>query len=334
MFEPKAVYYEEASLGYPLGKELIDRYQKMGIPCFVIQSHNNIPEMRSQSNDQFPAMKKNLIIGIRKSMKYVPNTKTSDFLVPYTSSGCSAMCLYCYLVCHYNKCAYLRLFVNREQMMDKLLKTANASDKELTFEIGSNSDLILENTITHNLEWTIREFAKAQNGLITLPTKFDMVDSLLTLNHQGKTVVRMSVNPESIIKRIEIGTSSLANRVKAINQLYQADYKIGILIAPVILVDNWKELYLEMLDFLREHLDEKAKNGLKIEIILMTYSYIHRMINAEAFPNAPELFDQTLMSARGIGKYAYKKEIRADAEQFFIENIAKYLPTSRIEYIV
>ena len=34
----------------------------------------------------------------------------------YTSSGCTAACMYCYLVCNYNKCAYLRLFVNREQM--------------------------------------------------------------------------------------------------------------------------------------------------------------------------------------------------------------------------
>lgn len=58
------------------------------------------------------------------------------------------MCLYCYLVCNFNKCSYLRLFVNREEMLNKIIKTANKSDKELVFEIGSNSDLILENMIT------------------------------------------------------------------------------------------------------------------------------------------------------------------------------------------
>jgi len=66
--------------------------------------------------------------------------------------------MYCYLVCNYNKCAYLRLFVNREQMMEKIIKTSEKSEKELTFEIGSNSDLILENTITNNLPWTIEKF--------------------------------------------------------------------------------------------------------------------------------------------------------------------------------
>ena len=58
------------------------------------------------------------------------------------------MCLYCYLVCNFNKCSYLRLFVNREEMLDKIIKTANNADKELVFEIGSNSDLVLENMIT------------------------------------------------------------------------------------------------------------------------------------------------------------------------------------------
>ena len=72
--------------------------------------------MQERPNDQFGHRKRNLIAGIRKTHKYVENHKVSGYLVPYTSSGCTAMCLYCYLVCNYNKCAYLRLFVNREQM--------------------------------------------------------------------------------------------------------------------------------------------------------------------------------------------------------------------------
>ena len=61
-------------------------------------------------------------MGIRKTHKYVENHKVSDYLVPYTSSGCMAMCMYCYLVCHYNKCAYLRVFVNRDEMLNKIIK--------------------------------------------------------------------------------------------------------------------------------------------------------------------------------------------------------------------
>ena len=185
-FKPKAVYYESKAKEYELGKKLLEQYENENIPMYVIENHNNIEEMRSKSNKEFPQMKQNLIIGIRKTHKFVPNNKISDFLVPYTSSGCTAMCMYCYLVCNYNKCAYLRLFVNREEMLDKIIKEANKREKELVFEIGSNSDLVLENTITGNLVWTIERFAKNQKGYLTFPTKFDMIDDLIRLEHRGR----------------------------------------------------------------------------------------------------------------------------------------------------
>ena len=205
MFKPKAIYYEKEIENYELGKKLLEKYKNT--PKILIENHNNIEEMRKKQNSEFADMKRNLIIGVRKTHKFVENHKTSDYLVPYTSSGCTAMCMYCYLVCNYNKCDYLRLFVNRESMLDKIIRTANKSEKELTFEIGSNSDLVLENTITGNLEWTIENFANTPKGYLTFPTKFEMVDSLLPLKHNNKIIIRMSVNPEEIINRVEFGTS-------------------------------------------------------------------------------------------------------------------------------
>lgn len=200
MFKPQAIYFESNIKNYELGRELMSKYKD--IPKFEIENHNNIEEMRNKPNKEFANMKRNLIIGIRKTHKFVENHKTSDFLVPYTSSGCTASCLYCYLVCNYNKCSYLRLFVNREQMLDKIIKTAEKADKNLNFEIGSNSDLILENTITNNLKWTIENFSQTKKGNLTFPTKFDMVDNILNLNHEGKVTIRMSMNPEEIINRV------------------------------------------------------------------------------------------------------------------------------------
>ena len=259
MFMPKEILYEENITNYKLGQELLEKYKD--VPQMIIENHNNIPEMRCRGNCDFTDMKKDLIIGIRKTHKFVPNHKTSDFLVPYTSSGCTAMCMYCYLVCNYNKCSYLRLFVNREEMLNKIIKTSNQSEKELTFEIGSNSDLILENTITNNLEWTIPNFANNNRGYLTFPTKFDMVEPILNLDHKGRVIVRMSVNPENIIRRVEFGTSDLENRVKAINKLQEAGYKVGILIAPIIFVDNWKEEYENLLIFLKENLSTAVKKS-------------------------------------------------------------------------
>lgn len=290
--------------------------------------------MRKKSNKEFANMKRNLIIGVRKTHKFVENHKTSDYLVPYTSSGCTAACMYCYLVCNYNKCSYLRLFVNREAMLDKIIKTSEKSENELTFEIGSNSDLILENSITNNLVWTIENFQNTSKGKLTFPTKFDMVEPILPLNHRGKVTIRMSVNPEKIINQVEFGTSRLKERIRAINQLKEAGYPIGILIAPVILVDNWKKLYTELIQTLHEELSNKVKKDVFFEIIFMTYSYIHTKINEEAFPNAVSLYNKDSMTRRGPGKYWYKNEVRAEAEVFLREQMKKYFPNNVIEYIV
>ncbi len=86
MFLPREVFFERNVQNYELGKELLTRYQEKGIPCIEIENHNNIEEMRKKENKEFPKMKQNLIIGVRKTHKFVPNHKTSDYLVPYTSS--------------------------------------------------------------------------------------------------------------------------------------------------------------------------------------------------------------------------------------------------------
>ncbi len=329
---PDRIYYEPQIITYELGMYLKEKYKN--IPWIEIDNHNKIDELRTNSNKEFAKMKQHLIIGVRKTHKYVENHKVSDYLVPYTSSGCSAMCLYCYLMCNYNKCSYLRLFVNREQMLDRIIKTANKAERDLTFEIGSNSDLILENTITDNLVWTIEHFRKSKKGLLTFPTKFDMVDPLLPLNHNGKIIVRVSVNPEFIIRKVEFGTSTLKNRIIAINKLCDAGYKVGILIAPVILLDDWKFLYSKLIEQLVDELSEKVKKEAFLEIIFMTYSFVHNAINQEAFPNAINLLDKTTMKGRGMGKYCYKTELRVDGEQFLRDELNKKLPQMRILYIV
>ncbi len=331
MFKPEAIYYERNIENYELGKQLMEKYKD--VPKIEIENHNAIEEMRKKENKDFMKMKRNLIIGVRKTHKFVENHKVSDYLVPYTSSGCTAACMYCYLVCSYNKCAYLRLFVNREEMLDKIIKESNKSERNLTFEIGSNSDLILENSITNNLVWTIENF-KSEKGMLTFPTKFDMVDDILDLDHQGKIIIRMSVNPEEIINKVEFGTSRLKGRIAAINKLKEAGYKVGILIAPVIFVDNWQNLYLDLIKRLNTELSEQVKKDVFFEIIFMTYSYVHTKINEEAFPNAINLYNKDIMTGRGRGKYWYKNEIRKEGEIFFRELLKKYFPNNQILYIV
>jgi len=326
-----AVFYEPKALEYPLGKTL--RTELTHLPWTEIESHNRIPEFQAAENRDFAHLKRHLVVGVRKTHKYVENHKVSDWLVPYTSSGCRAMCLYCYLVCSYNKCSYVRLFVNREEMMDRILKADAQSPRSLTFEIGSSSDLVLENEVTGNLPWTISQFAKYGRGALTFPTKFDMVRPLIDLDHRGKIIFRMSVNPEDIIRKIEIGTSPLDGRVRALNAVCEAGYPVGMLIAPVILLPDWEKLYGDLIDSLADALDRRVRESGFIEIILMTYSFVQNAINQEAFPGGAQLLDREIMTGRGRGKYCYRPEARAEAEAFLRERLERKLPGMRILYI-
>lgn len=333
-FLPDRVFYELPVVNYPLGDELLVRYKQLGIPLTPIETHNKIPELRARPEADFGAMKRHLVLGVRKSLAHQPNHKTSDFLVPWTSSGCSAMCLYCYLVCTYFTSAYLRVFVNREAMMDKLLRAAKKADHDLVFEIGSNSDLVLENTVTGNLAWTIEQFAPSPRGRLTLPTKFDMVDGLLSLRHAGRTTVRMSLNPQEIIRQVEFGTARLDGRLQAMKKLYGAGYPVGILVAPLILLDGWQKMYDTLFQQMADELPDNLLDDAVFELIYMTYGYAHRQINPQAFPNAAEPFNEALMSPCGRGRYGYRKEVKEEASQFFRDRLGHYFPNSAIAYIV
>ena len=87
------LFYENDCNMYKRGRFLLKKYSD--IPKEVITSHNNIPSLRAYENKQFPKLKNYLILGKRKTHKYVINHKISNFLVPFTSSGCYAMCQYC-----------------------------------------------------------------------------------------------------------------------------------------------------------------------------------------------------------------------------------------------
>lgn len=331
---PKKVYYEKEVLKYEQGLEIYNRYKNMGIPTIEISSHNKIEELRQLPDKEFTNLKKYLILGIRKSLRLIPNDKSADFIVPFTSSGCMAMCTYCYLVCTFFKGAYLRVFVNREQMMQAIKRKINKIGEHKVYELGSNSDMVLENVITGNLRWAVEEFGKLDNATATFATKFNMVDDLLDAKHNGNTQIRISVNPHEIIKKVEIGTSSLDERIKAANKMYRAGYKVGINIAPIILIKDWRRNYKKLIKELHDKLNKEMHDKIFFELIFMTYGYANDIINKEAMPNVYNVFDKNIMRPKGRGKYCYKQDIRNEAESYIFDEISKYFPYAKISYCV
>jgi spore photoproduct lyase len=305
----------------------------MGKPIIVVEDHNKIDELRGLPDREFIRMKRYLIIGIRKSLRLLKNERSADWIVPFTSSGCPAYCLYCYLNCTFFKNSYLRVFVNRDDIWKAVLKKHDRLDREEVFEIGSNSDMVLEDSVTGSLQWAVERFACLKNARATFATKFAGVEPLLGLEHRGRTQVRISVNPQEIIKRVEIGTSPLAARIEAANRLFEHGYRVGVNVAPVVLLEGWQELYAAMFETLAEGLLPDLKRQLFFEVIFMTYGLANEQILSEAMPNAVNLLDRSIMRPKGRGKYCYRPEIRLTAERFIINELNRWFPEAAISYI-
>ncbi|NLT98757.1 MAG: spore photoproduct lyase, partial [Christensenellaceae bacterium] len=185
-----------------------------------------------------------------------------------------------------------------------------------------------------NLEGTIEQCADVRNARLTLPTKFDMVDPLLELRHGHNVTIRVSLNPDEIIRRVEFGTSRLDARIAALNKLYHAGYDVGILIAPIIMIEGWQEMYERLFQKMAESIDPAILRGVQLEIIYMTYGMVTEKINQEAFPGAITLHDRESMAFCGRSRYGYTQPVKAEASAFLRERIAHWLPEANIAYIV
>ena len=333
VFDPTAVYAEKGVEGYELGRQLLTRYEQEGKDIIWVDAHHKIPELRGLPDKEYTRLKRLLVLGIRKSLRLVPNERSADFIVPFTSSGCSAFCLYCYLLSTFFTNSYLRVFVNREEIMGAVERKAAKLEGEALFEIGSNSDMVLEDTITGNLQWAVRRFAEIPKARATLATKFSQVDPLLELDHNNKTQIRISVNPADYIARVELGTSALEHRIAAANKLFHAGYRVGINIAPVMVLPDWRQQYEMMFADLSEGLDSGVKEQVFIEIIFMTYGLANQRINEAALPKALDIYNADLMRPKGRGKYCYTGEARREVEEFLQAKIERVFPKGIVSYI-
>nr|MCX3330912.1 spore photoproduct lyase [Bacillus pacificus] len=70
-FVPQLVYIEPRALEYPLGKELRDKFEHMGIEIRETTSHNQVRNIPGKNHlQQYRNAKSTLVIGVRKTLKF------------------------------------------------------------------------------------------------------------------------------------------------------------------------------------------------------------------------------------------------------------------------
>ena len=248
------VFYDGDAIGYPLGGKLHEKYfesEWLGV------EKSSLRRPLETSCEYFKVNPDSVYLTVRGREPYYPGNHVADFSVPFTSAiGYHPKCR--------GKCFYV--YVNREEIMIRLLAEA-AKNRDSWFEVGEFSDLVAEDRISGNLSWAVEEFAKGERGFMTFTTSFAPSAAVYSAEHKGRTVIRMKLNPDEMIKTFEPQTSPLGARIHGINKLTYAGYPCGIVFSPVSLHENWRKDYGELFDILEATLcDEVKKNG-TVEIV-------------------------------------------------------------------
>src|SRR5690625_1282835 len=336
-FMPQLIYVEPRALEYPLGKELLAKFENMGIEIRETTSHNQIRNLPGDNHFQkYRIAKSTLVIGIRKTLKFDTSKPSAEYAIPF-ATGCMGHCHYCYLQTTMGSKPYIRTYVNVEEIFDAAEEYMEERAPNITrFEASCTSDIVGVDHLTHTLKKAIEFFGKTKYGKLRFVTKFEHVDHLLDAEHNGKTRFRFSINDDYIIKYFEPGTSRLQGRINAAVKVAEAGYPLGFIVAPIYLHEGWKKGYKEMFEQLSESMPSFAKKDLTFELIQHRFTQPAKRVIQQNYPMTKLELDESKRKKKwgryGIYKYVYQDEEQEEMKDTLGGYIQNHFPEAKIEY--
>lgn len=338
-FIPKRVFFEEASLNYPLGAQLYKKFNNDGITTSIIGSHNRVTGIPGKTPQQiYLESKKTLVVGVRKTLKFETCKPSAHYQLPLCTS-CSGKCEYCYLNTTLGSRPYVRVYVNLEEILGAAKEHIKERSPEVTlFEGAATSDPLTVEEYTGALKKTIEFFGGQALGRFRFVTKFTGVDSLIDAKHLGHTRFRFSINTPHVINKYEHNTPGALERIGAAVKVAEAGYPLGFIIAPVIIYTGWQGDYKEMLLNLREALGPAAQKDITFEIISHRYTARAKKRILEIFPGSSLPMDGNDRKFKygqfGYGKYVYPKKIMDQMGSVFNETLPRAFPAATQNYLI
>ncbi|WP_102345624.1 spore photoproduct lyase [Bacillus sp. Marseille-P3661] len=336
-FIPQLVYIEPGALEYPLGVELQEKFQKLGIEVRQTTSHNQVRNIPGDTeNQKYRNAKSTLVVGVRKTLKFDTSKPSAEYAIPL-ATGCMGHCHYCYLQTTLGSKPYIRTYVNLEEIFNQAQKYMDERKPEITrFEAACTSDIVGIDHLTHSLKKAIEFIGETEYGLLRFVTKFHHVDHLLDAKHNGKTDFRFSINSRYVIKNFEPGTSSFEERIEAAKKVAQANYKLGFIVAPIYMHEGWEEGYYELFEKLEKQLSECMPQELSFELIQHRFTKPAKNVIQKRYPKSKLEMDEEKRKYKwgryGIGKYVYPDEEAAALKETVSDYIMKFFPHAKILY--
>ena len=263
----------------------------------------------------------------------------------HLAEGCPAHCQYCYLAGSLTGPPVIRAFANLPEILANLprFETLGAGRNEsagTTFEASCYTDPLSLEHLTGNLAECIRWFGTREHAYLRWVSKFDAVEPLLDLPHNGHTRCRASINAAPIAQRLEGGVAPVSARLAALRRLALpkneggGGYPIGLVIAPIMPIEDWESHYLQLLDEASEAVG--FAGDVTFELITHRFTPGSKDVLLSWYPNTSlEMKEDDRAQKRnkfGGVKYVYPPETMKSLRRFFTAEIARRFPSARILY--
>ena len=342
----REIYYEPGIVEYKRGRELLTQYADA--KRIEVDSHWNIPELHGNegSVEDWNRIKRTvLVLGVKKSLGARKNGRSADFIGPSHANGCAMACAYCYVARRKGYANPITTFVNIERILGYLQrhsakqgeKAANQIDPRYwVYDIGENCDCSVDAAISDNVKDLVGLFRDLPNAKASFATK-RVNRTLLDYDPQGKTRIRFSLMPERMARVVDVRTSSVGDRVTAINDFVEAGYEVHVNFSPVIFYQTWLEDYADLFHQIDDSLSAKAKAQLKCEIIFLTHNEGLHEVNMGWHPQAetvlwvPEL-QEGKRSQTGGQNVRYRRGLKGQLVNQFKALLQRELPYCKIRY--
>lgn len=340
MFIPKRVIFEKDSLETEVGKNIYNKIKNNPNIEIINASSNKIKSHIPGDNlfEQYKSGKQTLVVGKRKSLKFQTCKPSANYQLPLVS-GCMGRCEYCYLNTQLGDKPFVRVFTNIDDVLNRAKEYIEERLPQITiFEGAATSDPIPLEPYTNALRKTIEFIGKEEKGRFRFVTKYNDVDTLLDAKHNNHTEIRFSINTPTVINTYEHYTASINKRIEAAVKVANAGYKIGFIIAPIFIYDNWQKEYKDLIENIKSKLPSEFNEQIIFEVISHRYTTKAKNRILEIFPETTLPMNDEDRKFKygqfGYGKYIYTKDQLAEIKEFFIFNIKEIFPNSIIKYVI
>ena len=340
LWMPERVLFTPAALLEPWGQQILSRVQSLGLPIEELP-RNRLQGLRGEDDrDTYNIAKRTLAVVTAppSAFKLSPIPPSADWQF-HLAEGCPAHCQYCYLAGSLQGPPVIRAFANLPQILENLAAYERPGDPT-TFEGSCYTDPLGIEHLTGSLAECIRYFGTREDGHLRWVSKFDAVDGLLHLPHNGHTRCRVSINAAPVSGRFEGGTASVAARLQALRKLALprnqggGGYPVGLVIAPIMAMDDWELHYTSLFDQISTALDFDC--DLTFELISHRFTPGSKEVLQTWYPQSKLDMDEEKRSVKrnkfGGTKYVYHTDTMKQLRRFFEAEIQKRFQRARVLY--